>query len=172
MVISVPVGAFVIVPINPHLSIGGVNHGVEDAVSAQVVIPTDTMAYSLSLDKSKNQFHTIVGVGKSFGKGYAWTTASYAKENHHNKDLTGYGASVGGVYTTTRTYIDANLTSHKANNAHIDSQISETHSQTVEVAGNIETTTTTHTHTTTTRDFKGDTRNYFDLGATLTVGQN
>ncbi|AWY20275.1 hypothetical protein [Moraxella bovis] len=142
---------------NSSVQFGVVNHGRKTGISA---------------DRTTDDTHAIIGVGKSLAHGYVYGTASYANENHHNTDLSAYGASVGGVYLSERANIDANVIVHRGDNKHLGSStIHQTHTSET-TAGNIKTITTTHTTTTTTRTFDGDVRGYANVGATFDVGQH
>lgn len=156
----------------PTVSIGGVNHGRENGVSAQIMVPTDSVTYGIAGDKSKTQAHIIAGAGKSFDNGYVYGTGSYAREEHYGKNLEAYGASIGGAYMRDGVMLDGNVIVHKGKDAHLGTDIKETTASSVNISGNVQTTTTTHTRTTTRHDFDGRTRGYANLGATFDTGKN
>lgn len=162
----------VTIPFHSYVSIGGVNHGSENAVAVQVVVPTDTAVYGVAADKSKTQTHSIIGAGKSFEKAYVFGTASYAREEHYGKDLTAKGGSIGVGYIGKGVALDGSVIVHRADDAHLDTKVEETTSSATNISGNIKTTTLTTTKTTRHRYFDGQVRGFADLGATFDVGQN
>lgn len=162
----------VTIPFHSYVSIGGVNHGSENAVAVQVVVPTDTAVYGVAADKSKTQTHSIIGAGKSFEKAYVFGTASYAREEHYGKDLTATGGSIGVGYIGKGVALDGSVIVHRAGDAHLDTKVEETTSSATNISGNIKTTTLITTKTTRHRYFDGQVRGFADLGATFDVGQN
>lgn len=157
---------------NSSVQFGVVNHGRETGISAQLLVPHGTVTYGISADRTTDDTHAIIGVGKSLAHGYVYGTASYANENHHNTDLSAYGASVGGAYLSERANIDANVIVHRGDDKHLGSSTTHQTHTSETTAGNIKTITTTHTTTTTTRTFDGDVRGYANVGATFDVGQH